>query len=97
MVNDTNGNGTPNYGETVTFNITTTAEKPYVNVRCYQGTAFVYDSWAGFFKGAWFGRNFTLSSSYWTGGAADCIARLVKWNKNGKQQTLASITFPVGA
>ena len=94
---DMNGNGAPNYKDTVTFDVSTTAEKPYVNVRCYQGTAFVYDSWAGFYAGAWFGQNFTLSSSYWTPGAADCTARLVTWSNNGREQTLATMGFPVGA
>ena len=97
MVEDTNGNGAPNHAETVTFDLSTTADKPYVNVRCYQGTAFVYDGWAGFYAGAWFGQTFTLSSNYWTGGAADCTARLVTWSKNGREQTLATLGFVVDA
>ena len=97
MVEDMNTDGLPNYKEVVTFDVSTTADKPYVNVRCYQGTAFVYDSWAGFYVGAWFGQNFTLSSSYWTPGAADCTARLVTWSNNGREQTLATMGFPVGA
>ena len=96
-VGDTNGDGVVNWGETVTFKVYTSASKPYVNVRCYQGTAFVYDAWAGFYAGAWFGRTFTLSSTYWTGGAASCTARLVTWSKNGRQQTHATLNFPVQA
>ena len=97
MVEETRDIGVPNHAETVTFDVTTTAEKPYVNVRCYQGTAFVYDSWAGFYDGAWFGQTFTLSSYYWAWGAADCTARLVTWSSNGREQTLATMGFAVGA
>jgi hypothetical protein len=88
----------PHYGDQITFEVSTTAtDHPYVNVRCYQGSAFVYDGWVGFFEGAWFGQTFTLSSSYWTGGEADCNARLVMWGKNGRQRTLASMDFHVEA
>jgi len=96
MVQDTDGNGLPNWAEVVTFDVSTTAANPYVNVRCYQGTAFVYDAWAGFFDSAWFGQTFTLSSSYWTSGAADCSARLVTFGKNGRERTLATMGFGVG-
>jgi len=97
MVTDQNGNTAPNWGDEITFDVSTTADKPYVNVRCYQGTAFVYDAWVGYYAGAWFGQTFTLSSSYWLGGAADCTARLVTWSKNGREQTLNTLTVPVAA
>ena len=96
MVQDTNGNGLPNWAEVVTFDVSTTADKPYVNVRCYQDGAFVYDAWAGFYGGAWFGQTFTLSSSYWTAGSADCTARLVTWSKNGRERTHSTMGFAVG-
>jgi hypothetical protein len=97
MVEDANANGLPNYTETVTFDVSSTADKPYVNVRCYQGTAFVYDAWAGYYEGAWFGQTFTLSSNSWTSGAADCTARLVTWSRNGRERTLATMGFVVDA
>lgn len=85
-----------NHGDVVTFAVSTTAtDKPYVNVRCYQDGAFVYDAWAGFFPGAWFGQEFTLSSNAWTDGAADCNARLVMWGNNGRERTLTTMPFPV--
>jgi len=88
--------GLPHHGQDVTFDVSTTAtDNPYVNVRCYQGSAFVYDAWAGFYTGAWFGQTFTLDSLYWDGGAADCVARLVAWSKNGNEQTLTSLDFHV--
>lgn len=96
MVEDTNGDGLPNHGEELTFDVTTTAtDKPYVSVRCYQGASFVYDGWAGFFPGAWFGTTFTMSSTTWVSGDADCTARLVMWGSNGRERTLAEQAFHV--
>jgi hypothetical protein len=97
MVNDLNGDQAPDYGETITFDLSTRAAKPYVNVRCYQGTAFVYDGWVGYYAGAWFDKDFTLASNAWTGGAADCVARLVSYGKNGREQTLATKEIAVGS
>jgi hypothetical protein len=88
----------PTYGSTITFDVQTNqTSQPNVNVRCYQSWAFVYDSWGAFWAGAAVGQNFTLSSGYWTGGAADCTARLVAFDKQGREQTLASTTFHVNA
>jgi hypothetical protein len=86
--------GVPHHGQRVTFDVSTSAtDKPYVNVRCYQDGTHVYDAWAGFFDSAWFGQEFTLESNMWVGGGADCDARLVMWGKNGRERTLASISF----
>jgi hypothetical protein len=97
MVSDQNGDGAPNWSDELTFNVSTTAAKPYVNLRCYQAGTFVYDAWVGFYDGAWFGQTFTLSSSYWQGGAADCTARLVVWSKNGRESTITTLGVHVGA
>jgi hypothetical protein len=91
----TSTDGTLHYGQELTFQLSTSATNPYVNVRCYQGPAFVYDAWVGYYSGAWFAQSFTLSSSIWQGGAADCTARLVAWSKNGREQTLATLGFHV--
>lgn len=97
MVTDT---GTPglSFGDTVTFNISTTAtSQPYVHVLCYQNGALALDSWRGFWAGSldnnW---NFTLGSGMWSGGAADCTAYLGMDTKRGFQQ-LASTGFHVNA
>lgn len=88
----------PTFGSTITFDVQTNqTDQPNVNVRCYQGSAFVYDGWASYWPGAMTGTDFVLSSNYWTGGAADCTARLVTFDKQGRQQTLASMTFHVDA
>ena len=88
----------PTYGSQVTFDVSTNqTDHPYVNVRCNQTGVFVYDSWAAFWAGAPQGDTLTLSSGYWTGGAADCTARLVAFDKQGHEQTLASMDFHVAA
>lgn len=89
--------GVAHHGQRVTFDVSSTADKPYVNVRCYQDGAFVYDAWAGFYAGAWFGQEFTLSSMSWVSGQADCTARLVVWGKNGRERTLGTLGFHVAA
>jgi hypothetical protein len=86
------------YGGQVTFDVSTTeTDQPLVNVRCYQGGIFVYDAWQGFWPGYYTDPVFTLSSGYWTGGAADCTARLVSFGSNGREKTLASVGFHVAA
>ena len=97
MVVDNNGDGLPNWGDTVTFNISTTATaQPYVHLVC-SGNGIGYDSWKGVFAGSldtnW---NFVLSSGGWTGGAADCTAWLGMYTKQGFKQ-LASTSFHVDA
>jgi hypothetical protein len=89
---------TPTYGSTITFDVQTNETAwPNVNVRCWQGSAFVYDGWGAFWAGAAVGQDFVLSSGYWTSGAADCTARLVSFDKQGREQTLATTTFDVNA
>jgi len=97
MVVDNNGNGVANWGDTVTFNMSTTATtQPYVHLVC-SGNGIGYDSWKGVFAGSldtsW---NFVLSSGGWAGGAADCTATLGMYTKQGFKQ-LASMTFHVDA
>jgi hypothetical protein len=78
MVTDVNGDAAPNWGDTITFKVTTTATYPYVSVTCSQGGTLVYSASAGFYASyPWPGaRNMPLSSPSWTGGAADCTAVL---------------------
>ena len=85
------------YGGDITFDVATSqTDRPFVNVRCYQGDSFVYDAWHGFFDGYYTDPVFTLDSSYWPGGAASCTARLVDWAGNGaRERTLATTSFAV--
>ena len=83
-----------NYGETVTFNISTTAtSQPWVQLKCSQGGKVVAEGWNGYFEGSLTGRNFMLASPSWTGGAADCTATVTtpQW------QPLGSTSFHVEA
>ena len=89
--------GVAHQDDEVTFRFSTTASEPFVNLRCYQGQAFVFDGWAGFFPGAWFGQTFTLASTYWADGEADCTARLVSYGSNGRERTLGTMGFHVEA
>ena len=88
----------PSYGDQITFDVSTNeTDRPFVNLRCHQGDAFVADGWHGFFDSYMPEPVFTLSSDYWTGGEADCTARLVKWDRLGRERTLATMDFHVGA
>jgi hypothetical protein len=92
MATDANGNGTPNYADVVTFNISTTATtQPWVNLVCSQNGIIVAQGWNGYFDGSITSRNFGLYSGQWTGGAADCTAYLTTptWSR------LASTSFHV--
>ena len=98
LVTDVNGNGVANFGDTVTFNESTTAtSQPYVNVLCYQNGVLVMNSWNGFFDQALNPtRNFALYSPSWHSGAASCTAWLDMYTRRGTAQ-LASVNFQVGA
>lgn len=87
----------PNYGGTVTFNVSTTATQyPYVNLQCFQNNALVGQGWAGFFAGALGSESFGLYAPQWTSGAADCTAWL-DMSVNGHWKVLASTSFHVNA
>ena len=98
MVTDANGDGLPNFGDTVTFDESTTAtSQPYVNLDCYQNGVLVMNSWNGFFDQALNPtRNFALYSPSWQSGAASCTAWLDMYTKRGMKE-LASVSFEVGA
>lgn len=75
LVNSTDGMA--HYGQTVTFNVSTTATtEPWVNLQCSQNGVVVAQGWNGFFDASITGRNFGLYSPQWTGGDADCTAYL---------------------
>jgi hypothetical protein len=87
----------PNYGDTVTFNVATTAtDRPYVLLNCYQDGAWVYAAQAGFWASYPWGQNFVLSASSWTGGSASCTARLGVLSADGARfRELATTSFDV--
>jgi hypothetical protein len=88
---------TPQFGDTVTFNVSTTQTgNPFVHLVC-SGTEenpVGYDTWAAFWPSA---GSFVLSSGGWTSGAADCTANLVMYVNSSKYKVLASTSFHVDA
>ena len=100
LVNDVNGDGLPNWGDTVTFDVSTTATTaPYVDLNCYQNGALVYGATSGFFDGyMWpWTKDMTLSSQSWTGGGADCTATSYYFGSRGKKVVLNTLNFPAKA
>jgi hypothetical protein len=97
MVVDNNGNGAPNWDDTITFNVTSSATYPSVEVDCSQNGAMVYSGTVGFYPSYAWARQFILSSTMWTGGAASCTATLYSTNSKGRTTTLSSLSFSAGA
>jgi hypothetical protein len=98
MVVDNNANGLPNYGDQITFNVSSNASYYFVELDCYQSSTLVYASTVGFYPGWPWSRTYTLQSNAWTGGAANCSARLYSSNSDGSNpQTLATTSFAVAA
>ncbi len=98
MVNDANGNTQPDYGDSVTFSVSTTVDEPHVGLKCYQSGALVYSAASGFYSGyPWpWTQIMTLSSASWTGGPADCTATLYYFS-GAKVVTLATLDFQANA
>jgi hypothetical protein len=93
------GSASPNYGQDVTFNVSTNGTtQPFVHVKCSQNGSLVYEAWQSWAKGP---QSFTLGgTTAWQSGAADCTAYLENWDsysKNGKITVLASTDFHVNA
>jgi hypothetical protein len=96
MVADANANGQPNYGDQITFNVVRSSAQQFVGLRCWQGSNFVFDSYVGYFDGAWFGDRFTLGSMYWDASlSASCTARLFTYSNRGTERVSATTTFAV--
>jgi hypothetical protein len=88
-----------NYGDTVTFDVSTTAtDTPAVQLDCYQNGVLVMSSAAGYYPSWPWSSDLKLYSGLWTSGAADCTARLYKSSANGlRTYTLATQSFHVEA
>ena len=99
MAVDNNGNQKPNWNDTITFNVSTSATtEPHVTLSCSQGGNVVLGATTGFYASyPWPWTNFMkLSTQSWTGGAADCTAQLYYVNGTSTVN-LTSITFHVDA
>jgi len=96
MVTDANANGLPNYMDGITFDVTKSSTPQYVGVRCWQGSDFVYDSYVGYYEGAWFANYFTLGSRYWDPALdASCTARFFTYSNRGAERITATTSFAV--
>lgn len=85
------------WGDIVTFDVSTAASSPYITLNCYQNGAWVYTMSAGAWPEAPGTHYFTLSSSAWKSGAANCSADLHSSASNGKKNSLAVLDFQVAA
>lgn len=95
LVTDNNGNGAPNWGDVVTFNISQTATtEPHVDLTCTQNGTVVLGATSGFYASyPWpWTQNMTLSSTSWTSGAANCTATLYYF-AGTKNVVLATLNF----
>ena len=92
-----NGASGANWSDSVTYTVSTSATLyPYVSTQCSQNWTLVLSTSAGFFPSyAWPSAQVVpLATDRWTGGAADCTAKLYSMD-GGSQTTLATITFHV--
>lgn len=99
VVNDVNKDGLPNYGDTITFAVSTTATtEPHVRLSCAQNGAVVYTNQSGYYPTyPWPStQNMTLTSGAWTSGGADCTATWYYFN-GSKTVDAGSLSFSVGA
>jgi hypothetical protein len=99
MVTDQNHDGLPNWGDSITWSVSTTATtKPYVALTCRQGTTTVYSASAGYFAGYLWpdSKIMVLMSPVWSGGAADCTGTLFMTTTKGNK-TLVTYPFHVSS
>jgi hypothetical protein len=93
LVVDKDASGTPNWGDVVRFDISTTLSQPWVYLTCSQGGTVVSVGSEGYFVGSLDDGDFGLYSPMWSGGAASCTATLKAYGGS----PVASLTFAVGA
>lgn len=95
MVTDNNGDGQPNRGDTITFDVAS-SDSSTVQLGCYQNGTNVLsvDSHYDNASPSNSNRHLILSSANWTGGAAECRATLYHVS-HGKAHELASYNFHV--
>jgi hypothetical protein len=99
MVSDANGDGHPNWGDSIRFNVTTSAtSEPNVSVTCSQNGVVVYGATTGYYASyPWpWTQTMTLSSNSWQAGAASCTAKLYYFSGTSTIN-LSSMTFTAGA
>lgn len=97
MVNDKNGSGTPNWGDSIRFDITTTERYPWIHVEVTQNGQVVAVANEGMFPESLDDGVIGLYSGPWQSGAAEAVATLERRDKRGRYHALASMRFHVDA
>lgn len=89
--------GTVHRGQRVTFEVSTSAtDRPFVGIRCWQGSAYVFDGYIGLFEGTTDDQWEIMNSTYWLDGLdASCTARLFWYDRRGNEKLLTTMQFPV--
>jgi len=97
LIHDNDGSQSASYADDISFNVSTSASKPQVGLRCWQGSSFVYDGYVAFFDSWLSAPYFTLSSNAWAANTdASCTARLFVYDRRGNEQLLADpLSFSV--
>jgi len=99
MVVDANGNNSPNWGDTIRFDVKTTATtEPHVSLTCKQGGTVVYGATTGYYASyPWpWTQEMQLSSQSWASGSASCVAVLQAYS-GSSVSSLASVSFTAGS
>ena len=94
---DVNSDGLPNWGDTITYNVSTTVTSaPNVKTSCIQNGVEVLHGDTSFYDGNPFAYTnyLQLKSGLWTSGAADCTATMY-YNSHKQQVTLATLNYHV--
>jgi hypothetical protein len=102
LIDDLNGDGLSNVGDTITFdaiqNVVTdlsSTSNPFISVSCYQGSNWVYVSSYGLGDTYPWAQYTILASNAWQAGPADCTARLYTTVDGSRTTTLATLNFHV--
>jgi hypothetical protein len=98
MVTDANADNLPNYGDTITFDVSTAVTKrPDVQLNCTQNGQTVYYKVVGFYPEYLWAKTYQLSSfsdHTWASGGATCTAYL-QYNSSKRIITLTTLNFQV--
>ena len=73
---------------------TSSTDRPFVGLRCYQNGTMVLDGYTGYFPTYMYDPWITVGSPYVDRDeSADCTARLFYYNRRGDQVVLATTTL----
>ena len=85
-----------NWGDDITFDVTSTATYTFVDVDCSVGGTVVFHQGVGFYPGYPFSQIVSLENWQWTSGEASCVAKLYYTRADGTYpKTLATMGFDV--